>query len=191
MPDPDNHTIKSFESGKDLNRWLNENYNTENELWVRIFKKNTGIPSVTWKEVVIEALCWGWIDGIKKSYDEQSYLQRITPRRSRSTWSKINTEHAEKLIQEGRMEAPGLVQVQEAKKDGRWDKAYSTSEMEVPLDFIAALDSRPKAKRFYETLTKSNRFVIAYGLGSAKKTETRSRRFNKYLKLLEQEKKPH
>lgn len=191
MFDNDNHKIISFESPKDLREWLKENYDKENELWVRIYKKNTRIPSVTWNDLVIEALCWGWIDGIKKTYDEQSYIQRITPRRARSTWSKINTEHAERLINEGRMEEPGFAQVDMAKQDGRWDQAYSTSEFEVPLDFLAALDSRPKAKEFYSTLTKSKRFIIAYGLESAKKTETRDRRFKKFLELLERKEKPN
>ena len=186
-----NKEIKSFIFSEDLNKWLKENHNIKNELWIRIYKKDTGIQSITWKEVVIEALRWGWIDGIKKTFDEKSYIQRITPRRSKSTWSKINTEHVEHLIKEGRMEEPGLVQVNLAKEDGRWDKAYSTTEMEVPSDFLTVLDSRPLAKEFYNTLTKSNRFIIAYGLSSAKKPETRIKRFEKYIRLLENKKKPN
>jgi uncharacterized protein YdeI (YjbR/CyaY-like superfamily) len=139
---------------------------------------------------VIETLCWGWIDGVKKSLDDQAYLQRITPRRIRSSWSKRNTEHIERLIIEGRMEEPGLVHVRAAKADGRWENAYSVSEMRVPADFMAALDSRPKAKQFYETLTKSNRYAIAYGLESAKKPETRQRRFQKFMDMLIREEKP-
>lgn len=190
MPEPDPLRVMSFATAEDLAEWLKVNHATESELWVKIFKKNTGIPSVTWNEVVIEVLCWGWIDGVKKSIDDQAYLQRITPRRVRSHWSKRNTGHVERLINEGRMMESGLVHVRVAKADGRWDNAYAVSEMEVPADFLAALDSQPKAKQFFLTLNKSNRCVIAYGLISAKKAETRHRRFSKYMAMLIGEEKP-
>lgn len=179
-----------FSTPKDLGLWLKVNHATESELWVMVYKKNTGILSVTWNDLVIEALCWGWIDGIKKSIDDQAYLQRITPRKSRSNWSKRNTEHAERLISEGRMMEPGLVHIRAAKADGRWDDAYVASKIEVPADFLAALDIKPKAKQFFETLTKSNRYVIAYGLTRAKKTETRQRRFAKFIDMLVSKEKP-
>jgi len=159
-------------------------------LWIKIFKKNSKLPSVTWDHVVIESLCWGWIDGIKKSLDEQAYLQRITPRKVRSNWSKRNVEHVERLISEERMMEPGLVHVSAAKADGRWDNAYVVSEMKVPDDFIAALEGKHKAKQFFETLNKSSRYVIAHGLTSAKKPETRQRRFAKYMDMIECEEKP-
>ncbi len=190
MLKPDMSKIMTFKSPKDLSKWLLANHTSESELWVKIFKKGSGVPSVTWNEVVIETLCWGWIDGVKNSLDDQAYLQRITPRKPRSNWSKRNTEHIERLTIEGRMEEPGLVHVRAAKADGRWEDAYSTSEMKVPADFLAALDNRPKAKQFYETLTKSNRYVIAYGLQSAKKQETRQRRFKKFMDMLICEEKP-
>ena len=190
MPEPDPTKILTFSSPSDFGQWLANNHARETELWVKIFKKNTNIQSVTWDDVVIEALCWGWIDGIKKSIDEQAYLQRVTPRKARSGWSKRNREHCERLIEEGRMMESGLLQVRAAKADGRWDNAYSVSEMEVPEDFIAALDSQPKAKQFFETLTKSSRYVIAHGLISAKKAETRQRRFDKYFDMLGREEKP-
>lgn len=190
MLKPDTSKIMTFKSPKDLSKWLQSNHTSESELWLKIFKKGSGVPSMTWDEVVIEALCWGWIDGIKKSLDEQAYLQRITPRKTRSNWSKRNTEHIERLIIEGRIEEPGLVHVRAAKADGRWENAYSVSEMKVPADFLAALDNSPKAKQFYETLTKSNRYAIAYGLESAKKPETRQRRFEKFMDMLIREEKP-
>ena len=190
MLKPDTSKIMAFKSPKDLSKWLQANHTTESELWVKIFKKGSGVPSVTWNEVVIETLCWGWIDGVKKSLDDQACLQRITPRKIRSNWSKRNTEHVERLIIEGRMEEPGLMHVRAAKADGRWEKAYAASEMKVPADFLAALENRPKAKQFYETLTKSNRYAIAYGLKSAKKPETRQRRFNKFMDMLIREEKP-
>ncbi len=191
MPKPDTTTTMAFKSQKDLSKWLQTNHTTQSELWVKIFKKGSGIPSITWNEVVIATLCWGWIDGVKKSLDNQAYLQRITPRKIGSNWSKRNTEHVERLIIEGQMEEPGLVHVRAAKADGRWESAYApASEMTVPADFLAALENRPKEKQFYETLTKSNRYAIAYGLETAKKPETRQRRFTKFVDMLVREEKP-
>ncbi len=190
MLKPDPARIMTFASPKDLGQWLEVNHAIESELWVKIFKIKTGITSVTWDDVVIEALCWGWIDGIKKSISDQAYLQRVTPRKARSNWSKRNREHVERLINEGRMTESGLVHVRAAKEDGRWENAYSASEMKVPTDFKVALDNNPKAKQFFETLTKSSHYVIAYGLTSAKKPETRQKRFAKFIDMLVSEEKP-
>lgn len=190
MPEPDPTKILSFASPTDLGRWLKVNHATESELWVKIFKKQSGIPSVTWDDVVIESLCWGWIDGIKKSIDDQAYLQRVTPRTARSNWSKRNRAHAERLISEGRMTESGLAQVRAAQADDRWENAYAVSEMKVPLDFLAALERKPEAKQFFETLNKSSRYVIAQGLTSAKKPETRQRRFAKFMDMLVRNEKP-
>jgi len=190
MPEADPLKIMTFSTAKDLGQWLEVNHATKTELWVKIFKIKSGIESVTWNELVIEVLCWGWIDGVKKSMDEQAYLQRITPRTARSNWSKRNTEHVERLINEDRMQESGLVHVHAAKADGRWVNAYVVSEMEVPADFIAALDNQPRVKQFFESLNKSSRYVIAHGLISAKKSETRQRRFEKFMSMLIQEEKP-
>jgi uncharacterized protein YdeI (YjbR/CyaY-like superfamily) len=190
MPIPDPSKILPFKTADELQKWLTLNSTVEKELWVKIFKKKTAIASVTWDDVVNEALCVGWIDGIKKSIDEQTYVQRISPRKVRSPWSKRNREIAERLILEGRMAEMGLAQVQAAKSDGRWENAYTASEIEVPEDFMAALAHEPKAKKFFETLSKSNRYVIALGLTSAKKPETRQNRFEKYLTLLSVGQKP-
>ncbi len=190
MPEPDPSKIIPFATPKEFARWLEVNHASESELWVKIFKKNTGIASVTWDDVVIESLCWGWIDGIKKSIDEHAYLQRITPRKARSSWSKRNRAHVGRLIKEGRMKEPGLVHVRAAKADGRWDNAYAVSEMKVPADFLAALENKPKAKQFFATLTKASHYVIAHGLTSAKKAETRERRFSKFIDMLTNEQKP-
>lgn len=190
MPEPDTQKIKSFTTPKDINEWLKKNHTTESELWIKIFKKKTGIQSITWNDLVIEILCWGWIDGIKKSFDEQAYLQRITPRKARSNWSKRNTDHVERLIKEDRMMETGLVHVREAKADGRWEKAYVVSEIRVPTDFIEALENQLIAKLFFETLNKSSCSSIAYGLTSAKKPETRQRRFEKFMNMLINKEKP-
>ncbi len=191
MVNPDATTTKSFKSPKALGNWLQLNHASESELWVKIFKKGSGIQSITWAELVIETLCWGWIDGVKKSLDDTAYLQRITPRKAKSNWSKKNTEHVDRLIAEGRMQEPGLVHVQAAKADGRWENAYApASQMQVPDDFIAALNKKPKAKSFYDGLPKSNRYAIAYGLETAKRPETRERRFKKFMDMLNREERP-
>jgi uncharacterized protein YdeI (YjbR/CyaY-like superfamily) len=190
MPEPDPAKIMTFATPNDLSQWLKVNHAIETELWVKIFKKKTGIPSVTWNDVVIEALCWGWIDGIKKSINDQAYYQRITPRKTQSNWSKRNREHAERLIREGRMTKSGLVQIRAAKADGRWENAYAASEMKVPADFLAALESKPKAKQFFETLNKSSRYTIAYGLTNTNIPETRQQRFARFMDMLAREEKP-
>lgn len=190
MPRPAPEKIRAFETPESLGFWFKEHHAVERELWVKIYKKQTGILSVTWDEVVIESLCWGWIDGVKQSIDNLAYLQRITPRTARSIWSKRNTEHVERLISEGRMQEPGLEQVLAAKTDGRWDSAYKVSEMEVPPDFVKALDARPDAKTFFDSLPKSSRSVIAVGLTNAKKPETRERRFDQFIDMLERQERP-
>lgn len=190
MPEPDKNKIMAFATPAAFGRWLEQHHATETELWVKIFKKNSGVESVTWDDVVIEVLCWGWIDGLKKSFDDKAYLQRVTPRKARSIWSKRNTEHVERLITEGRMKEPGMAQVNAAKADGRWEKAYALSEMKVPDDFLAALQNKPEAKQFFETLTKAGHYAIAYNLTSAKKPETRQRRFDKFMCMLERKEKP-
>lgn len=191
MPQPDPTRIMTFESPKDLGRWLKSKHATESELWVKVYKKKSGIPSVTWDDIVIESLRWGWIDGVKKSIDDQAYLQRVTPRQARSNWSKRNRELAERLISEGQMTEAGLVQVHAAKADGRWENAYAASETTVPADFVTALEAKPKAKQFFESLNKSSRYVIAYGLTSAKKPETRQKRFAEFMAMLARKEDPN
>ncbi|MAZ88969.1 MAG: hypothetical protein CL693_15175 [Cellvibrionaceae bacterium] len=184
MSDSCTVTGKTFTAPSELNLWLEKNHAQETELWVKIFKKNSGIHSVTWDDVVIESLCWGWIDGIKRAIDDQAYLQRITPRKARSSWSKRNRAHVERLMNEGRMTEYGLMHVHAAQADGRWENAYAASEATVPQDFLDALEIRPRLKAYFETLPKSSRYVIAHGLTSAKKAETREKRFSRYLELL-------
>jgi uncharacterized protein YdeI (YjbR/CyaY-like superfamily) len=190
MPEPLASRTKSFSSSGELQSWLEENHTSADELWVKIFKKKSGVPSVTWDDVVIECLCWGWIDGIKKSHCDQTYLQRITPRRKRSMWSKRNCEHAERLICEGRMQDSGMEQVLAAKNDGRWDNAYSVSDMEIPDDFIHAVNSNRAAKETFDSLSKSSRYVIAHSLLSARRPDTRQRRFSRYLQMMIDGQKP-
>lgn len=191
MPSPTKENTASFKSSNDLSKWLSKYHARESELWVKVYKKGSDVPSVTWNDIVLETLCWGWIDGVKKSLGEEAYLQRITPRKKTSAWSKRNTEHVERLIKEGRMKQSGLVHVEAAKSDGRWKNAYApASQMKVPKDFIAAIRKKPRIKEFYETLNKSSRYAIAYGLETAKKPETRQRRFDKFMHMLSQKEAP-
>lgn len=168
---------RSFETTDQLEEWLKANHETQRELWVRIFKKDSGTPSVTWNDCVTAAITWGWIDGQRKSLDEVSFLQRLTPRRPRSDWSKRNSEHAERLIAEGRMQPPGLAHVQAARQDGRWEQAYSGSaDMIIPDDFLEELQRNPAAKAFFETLDRRNLYAIYHRLQTAKRLETRNKR---------------
>jgi uncharacterized protein YdeI (YjbR/CyaY-like superfamily) len=145
---------------------------------------------VTWGDCVVEAIRYGWIDGQKKPLDDISFLQRLSPRRPGSNWSSKNREHARKLIQAGRMAPAGLAQVEAAKKDGRWEKAYAGSaDMEIPQDFLAALNKLPGAKKFFATLNRQNLFSIYYRLQSAKKPETRAKRMAQIMSMLEKERK--
>ena len=191
MPNPDPANIRPFGTPAELGAWLEANHGRADELWVKIYKVRTGRPSVTWQEIVIETLCWGWIDGMKRSVDDEVYLQRITPRKPRGAWSQRNREHAERLIAEGRMRPPGLAEVEAARADGRWENAYApASEMDVPDDFVKAVGRDPAARRCYETLNKTNRYAIAYGLTTCKRPETRQRRFDKFLAMLARGERP-
>lgn len=186
MPEPDQARIQAFEDSAAFWNWLEQHHASEPELWLKIYKKRSGQKSINWEEAVVEALCWGWIDGIKKSFDDEAYLQRFTPRQKSSNWSKRNREHVERLIAEGRMQEVGMVHVRAAQADGRWETAYAPpSEMTVPEDFLAALEERPKAKAFFETLNRQNLYAIAYRLQTAKKPETRQKRLEQFLAMLE------
>lgn len=168
---------QAFKTLGDLERWLKEHHAIETELWVRVYKKDSGTPSVDWNDMVVAGLCWGWIDGHRKALDEVSFLQRMTPRRARSNWSKRNCAHAERLITEGRMQAPGLAQIEAARRDGRWDNAYAgSSEMVIPEDFLAALKKSAAAKKLFATLNRQNLFAIYHRLHTAKRPETRQKR---------------
>ncbi len=177
--------ILSFRSSAEFRKWLAANHRRSEGIWLRIFKKGSGTPTVTYAEALDEALCHGWIDGLKQSHDELSWRQRFTPRRPKSGWSKINTRHAERLIKAGRMKAAGQAQIDAARKDGRWAAAYdSSSQARFPEDFLAAVRRNKKANAFLESLSKTNRYAIAYRLQTAKKPETRQRRMETILAML-------
>lgn len=180
-----NLDIVPFESAGHWEVWLAEYHASSSGVWLQIFKKGSGIASVTYVEALDEALCYGWIDGQKQKYDEQSWLQKFTPRRPRSIWSKNNTRNVERLMGAGKMKPAGLKEVEAAKRDGRWENAYvPIREATLPDDFLEALAKDPQAKAFFETLSQANTFVIAYRLQSAKRPETRQRRMKAMLEML-------
>lgn len=174
-----------FKSAKAFEVWLKKNHAASGGLWLRIAKRGANEPSVTYPEAVEVALCWGWIDGQKKSLDDQHYLQRFTPRRARSVWSKINVEKVQALIEAGRMQPAGQAQIDAAKADGRWERAYDGARTStVPEDLQAALEAEPAAKAFFATINASNRYAILWRIQTAAKAETRARRIEQLVAML-------
>ena len=175
-----------FESKKKFADWLAKEHDKSAGVWMKLAKKATGIPSVTYHEALDVALCYGWIDGQKGSFDDKYFLQKFTPRRPKSTWSKINTEKVEHLIASGEMKPSGLKAVEAAKQDGRWDAAYASQKnIAVPADFQSALSKNKKAKSFFESLTSSKRYSFLFRIETAKKAETREARIRQFVELLE------
>jgi uncharacterized protein YdeI (YjbR/CyaY-like superfamily) len=184
--------IVSFQSAQEWEEWLAGNHASSVGVWLRFFKNGSGKPTVTHDEALDAALCYGWIDGQGKKYDELSWLLKFTPRRAGSIWSRRNTEHVKRLIQENRMQPPGFAEVEAAKADGRWERAYdSPSKMTVPEDFLEELSKNQEAKAFFETLNKANIYAIAWRLQTAKKPETREKRMKAILTMLAKGEKFH
>lgn len=181
-----NAPLLSFETSELLEQWFAKNHAIAKELWVRMYKKASGKQSINWSGALDVALCYGWIDGIRKAYDSESFIQRFTPRRPKGNWSKINTEHIARLIKLGKMRPSGLLEVENAKKDGRWEAAYdSPANIKIPDDFLGELKKHKKAYEFFLTLNKTNKFAIVYRLQTAKKVETLQRRKEQILAMLE------
>ena len=181
-----------FVSKKKWADWLARQHDKSAGVWLKLAKKGSEIPSVTYDEALEVALCYGWIDGQKKGFDDKYWLQKFTPRSAKSIWSKINTEKAEKLIKGGEMKAAGLKVIEAAKHDGRWDAAYeSQKNISVPDDFQAELDKNPKAKASFATLNSVNRYAILFRIHNAKKAETRVRRIQQFVEMLERGEKPY
>jgi len=187
-----NISTHSFKTPKEWRRWLTKHHAKPEGIWLRFFKKASGVKSITYAEALDEALCFGWIDGQVKKYDAESWVQRFTPRRSKSIWSKRNREHVARLIKDKRMTAAGLNEVERAKQDGRWDRAYdSPKHMQVPADFLRELRKDKHAYAFFQTLNKANTYAIAWRLQTAKKPATRERRMQALLQMLRQGNKLH
>jgi uncharacterized protein YdeI (YjbR/CyaY-like superfamily) len=182
--------VLRFASKKEWSAWLAKQHGKSSGVWLQLAKKDSGIPSVTYDEAVDAALCYGWIDGQKKGYDDQYWLQKFTPRGPKSIWSKINTEKTERLIASGEMQPAGWKAIDAARKDGRWEAAYSSQRnISIPDDFQAALDQNGKAKAFFSTLKSAERYSILFRIQTAKKPETRAKRIQQFVEMLEKNEK--
>lgn len=172
--------------------WLETNHAAERGVWLQLAKKASGIASVTYHEALDVALCYGWIDGQKKPYDEKTWLQKFTPRGAKSVWSQINREKVQRLIEQGAMRPAGQATVDLAKQDGRWEAAYASQRtMTVPPDFQAALDGNLAARDFFDTLNRANRYAFLFRIETAKKAETRARRIQEFIAMLERHEQLH
>lgn len=184
----DPQKIKTFRDQKAWERWLRAHHDSESELWLKIHKKGSGLPSVTADEAIDAALCWGWIDGLRKGFDEQSFLQRFTPRRAKSVWSQINRDRVGRLIRAGRMTPHGQRQVDAAKQDGRWDAAYapirSTSASSIPEDLRTAIEANPRALKTFRSLNRMNLFALAFRTNNMKTPAGRARKIDALVAML-------
>ncbi|WP_437979587.1 YdeI/OmpD-associated family protein [Sorangium sp. So ce117] len=186
IPNPDK--IKSFPTEAAFEAWMAANHARETELWLKIHKKDSGMPTVTYAQALDVALCWGWIDGIRKSFDEVSFLQRYTPRKARSVWSEINTDHIARLTAAGRMTPHGQRQVDAAKADGRWEAAYApirrATEATVPDDLRAAIEANPRARKTFQTLGRQNLFALAFRMNNIKTPAGRAKKIDTLVAML-------
>ncbi|WOS61251.1 YdeI/OmpD-associated family protein [Sinorhizobium fredii] len=181
--DPDK--IREFETAESFYNWLGNHHDKEDEVWIKVHKVGSGLKSVTPKEAIDVVLCWGWIDGVRKGLDEKSFLQRYTPRGRKSTWSQINVDNVARLIEEGRMTEHGLRQVEMAKADGRWDRAYrSGKDMKIPDDLQAAIDAEPEARKMLGKLSEQNRFALAFRTHNMKTEPGRRKKIETFVEML-------
>ena len=177
--------VREFKDEQRFYDWLGKHWNKENELWIKIHKVGSGLVSITPKEAIDVVLCWGWIDGIRKGFDDKSFLQRYTPRGKKSVWSQINVANVERLTQAGRMQPSGIAQVDAAKADGRWEKAYGMTTTEAPADLLAAIRAVPKALAMYQKLSSQNRFALTFRTLSMKTAAGRKRKIEAFVEMLE------
>lgn len=186
---PNPARIKSFRTQAAFEAWLSTHHDSETELWLKIHKKGSGGASVTHAEALDVALCWGWIDGIRKSFDERSFLQRFSPRKSRSVWSQVNRDNVARLVAAGRMTAHGQRHVDAARADGRWAAAYapmrSATEATIPPDLRAAIDASPRASATFRTLGRQNLFALAFRTNNMKTTAGRAKKIATLVAMLE------
>lgn len=188
----DDLPVLSFKSASELEAWMHQHHEQAKGLWLRLYKKGSKDHSLNRGEALDVMLCFGWIDGVANKYDEASFLQRFTPRRSKSIWSKVNVEHVDRLIKAKRMQPRGYKEIEAAKADGRWERAYNPpSTSTIPDDFLALVKKNKAAYAFFQTLNKTNLFAICWRLETAKKPETRARRMDMILAMLAEGKKFH
>ncbi len=189
---PDGSPVKLFKSRKSWAAWLDKNHLQSSGLWLRISKKSAISPSVSYADALEVALCYGWIDGQKRPDDDQAWLQKFLPRSARSLWSKINREKAGALVASGQMKPAGLAAIESAKKNGRWEAAYdSPGGATVPDDFNTALNASPRAKEFFESLDRANRYAVLWRIQTVKRAETRTRKIEQFIAMLERNEKIH
>jgi uncharacterized protein YdeI (YjbR/CyaY-like superfamily) len=181
--DPDK--VHEFKDAESFHRWLGANHDKADELWIRMHKVGSGLPSITQKQAIDVVLCWGWIDAIRKSLDENSFLQRYTPRTAKSIWSQINVDNVARLIDEGRMTEHGLREVEAARADGRWDRAYAGGKgMTIPDDLQAAIDAVPEARAMLAKLSAQNRFALAFRTHNMKTEAGRKKKIETFVEML-------
>jgi uncharacterized protein YdeI (YjbR/CyaY-like superfamily) len=187
IPDPE--TIKTFRGEAAFERWMRTNHACASELWLRIYKKGSGVPTITAAQALDVALCWGWIDGIRKAFDDRSFLQRYSPRRPKSIWSQINRDHVARLTAAGRMTPHGQKQVAAAKADGRWDAAYAPMRTatgdRIPDDLRAAIEANPRAREVFRTLSRPNLFALTFRTNNMKTAVGRARKIAALVAMLE------
>ena len=179
---PDN--VRAFKDAESFYKWLAKNHDKEAEIWIKIHKVDSGLKSITPKQAIDVVLCWGWIDGTRKGFDDNSFLQRYTARTGKSIWSQINVDNVARLIEEGRMTAHGLREVDRAKSDGRWARAYNSRNMTIPADLQAAIDAEPKAKAMLAKLSAQNRFALAFRTHNMKTEAGRKKKIETFVAML-------
>jgi uncharacterized protein YdeI (YjbR/CyaY-like superfamily) len=181
----DPEKVREFKDAESFYRWLGTHHDKEAEVWIKIHKVDSGLRSITPKEAIDVVLCWGWIDGVRKGFDEKSYLQRYTPRGRKSIWSQINVDNVARLIEEGRMTEHGLREVEAARSDGRWDRAYkSGKDMKIPDDLQAAIDADPGAREMLGKLSAQNRFALAFRIHNMKTEAGRKKKIEAFVEML-------
>jgi uncharacterized protein YdeI (YjbR/CyaY-like superfamily) len=192
---PDTEKIKTFRTQAAFESWMRKNHSREREVWLRIYRRGSGVPSITIAEALDVVLCWGWIDGIRKGLDEGSYLQRYTPRRAKSIWSQINRQHVARLTQAGRMTPHGQRQVDAAKADGRWDAAYapmrSVLDDSFPTDLRAAIEASPRARKTFQSLGRHNLYALAFRTNNMKTPAGRAKKIAALVEMLERGETPY
>ena len=192
---PDSGRIKTFRTQAAFESWMRKNHAREREVWLRVYKKDSGVPSITIAEALDVVLCWGWIDGIRKALDERSYLQRYSPRGAKSLWSQINREHVSRLTKAGRMTPHGQRHVDAAKADGRWDAAYAPMRAALdehfPNDLREAIEASPRARKTFRSLGRQNRYALAFRTTNMKTPAGRARKIAALVEMLERGETPH
>ena len=176
--------VREFKTAESFYKWLAKNHDNADEVWIKIHKVGSGLKSITPAEAIDVVLCWGWIDGLRKGFDDKSFLQRYSPRTKKSVWSQINVDNIARLIKEGRMTEHGLEQVEAAKADGRWDRAYRIKGTKMPADLQAAIDAEPKARRMFDKLNAQNRFALAFRTQNMKTESGRRKKIESFVAML-------